>query len=150
MRQCSSREALARPSRKTHPPSSLRVVALRATGLRAARPRPAPSRTSRMKLRQVSSTNLVPPTSDFRTGNRCALVFRDFPFIDRTARRNCPSPARAPAKKQCCLVARQSCAVCFFTLPMTACPPPFTWICSMRISCCPPLHKRRRTSTCIA
>ena len=56
--------------------------------------RPAPSRTSRRKPRQVSPTNHVPPTSDFRTGSRCASVFRDFPLIGRTTRRNSASPAR--------------------------------------------------------
>jgi hypothetical protein len=30
----------------------------------------------------------------------------------------------------------------FFTLPMTACPPSFTWTCSTRTYCCPPLRKR--------
>ena len=30
-----------------------------------------------------------------------------------------------------------------FTLPMTACPPSFTWTCSTRTNCCPPLRRRR-------
>ena len=33
-----------------------------------------------------------PLTSDFRTASRCALVFRDFPLIGHTTRRNSASP----------------------------------------------------------
>lgn len=36
-----------------------------------------------------------------------------------------------------------------FTLPMT-CPPSFTWTCSTRTVCCPPVRRRRRTSVCVA
>ena len=96
-----SREARARPLRKvlkvaTAALLSHRPAGLPARSLRAARPRPAPSRTSRRKPRPVSSTSHVPPTSDFRTGSRCALVFRDLPFTDPTTRRNSASPARSP------------------------------------------------------
>jgi hypothetical protein len=88
---------------QAHSPAGLQATGLRARGLRATSlratslrtlDRPAPSRTSRRKPRQVSPTNHVPPTSDFRTGSRCALVFRDFPLIGRTTRRNSASPAR--------------------------------------------------------
>jgi hypothetical protein len=87
---------------QAHSPAGLQTAGLRARGLRAtslratslrASDRPAPSRTSRRKPRQVSPTNHVPLTSDFRTGSRCALVFRDFPLIGRTTRRNSASPA---------------------------------------------------------
>jgi hypothetical protein len=40
--------------------------------------------------------------------------------------------------------------LCFFTLPMKACPPAFICTCSTRTNCCPPPRSRRRTSTCIA
>ena len=85
-RRASERRASGRRASERKGP---RTLGLRTPGS------PAPSRTSRRKPRQVSPTNHVQPTSDFRTGNRCALVFRDFPFIDRTIRRNSPSPARA-------------------------------------------------------
>ena len=87
---------------RAHPPAGLQAAGLRARGLRAtslratslrASDRPAPSRTSSRKPRQVSPTNHVPLTSDFRTGSRCALVFRDFPLIGHTTRRNSASPA---------------------------------------------------------
>jgi hypothetical protein len=87
---------------QAHSPAGLQAAGLRARGLRATSlratslrtsDRPAPSRTSRRKPRQVSPTNHVPLTSDFRTGSRCALVFRDFPLIGRTTRRNSASPA---------------------------------------------------------
>ena len=84
-RRASERRAFGRRA------SERKGSARRASERRAG---PAPSRTSRRKPRQVSPTNHVPPTSDFRAGNRCALVFRDSPFIDRTTRRNSPSPAR--------------------------------------------------------
>ena len=72
---------------------------LRATSIQreACKPRHSarPSRNiARRKPRKVSATNHVPPTSDFRTGSRCALVFRDFPLIGRTTRRNSASPTR--------------------------------------------------------
>ena len=56
------------------------------------RAKPAAWRTSRRKPRQVSPTNHVPPTSDFRTGSRCALVFRG--ALDRTTRRDSASDQR--------------------------------------------------------
>ena len=56
--------------------------------------RPAPSRTSRRKPRQVSATNHVPQTSDFRTGSKCALAFRR-DLTDRTTRRDSASDQRA-------------------------------------------------------
>jgi hypothetical protein len=73
---------------QAHSPAGLQAAGLLARGLRATSlrarslqtsDRPAPSRTSRRKPRQVSATNHVPPTSDFRTGSRCALVFPGFP-----------------------------------------------------------------------
>jgi len=42
-----------------------------------------------------------------------------------------------------------TCVSCCCTLPMTACPPSFTWTCSTRTTCCPPVRSRRRTSTWI-
>ena len=75
----------------------LRATSLRATSLRASG-RPAASRTSRRKLRQVSSTNHVPPTSDFRTGSRYASAFRG--ALDRTTR---PDSARTVPHAQTAL-----------------------------------------------
>jgi hypothetical protein len=81
---------------QAHSPAGLQAAGLRARSLRAktglrAPGRPAASRTSRRKPRQVSPTGRVPPTSDFQTGSRCALAFRD--LVDPTARRDSASPS---------------------------------------------------------
>ena len=87
---------------QVHSPAGLRAAGLQARRLRArslrarsrrASDRPAPPRTSRRKPRQVSPTNHVLPTSDFRTGSRCALAFRE--LVDRTTRRDSASDQSA-------------------------------------------------------